>query len=83
MKKEPVLMRTFIWGPAIVIPLVAFVASAVIFLSIALIMDMIYPWALAFGTVLFIAVSLGAWLLARRTEREHAARNPDQASDSI
>jgi hypothetical protein len=71
-------MRKEIWGPAVVIPVIAFVVSLVIFLAIAFIMDMIYPWALAFGTVLFIVVSGGAWYLAQKTEKEHAANNPDQ-----
>jgi hypothetical protein len=66
-----------IWGPAVVIPLIAFAISVVLFLAIALIMDAIYPWALAFGTVLFIVVSAAAWVLANRTEKEHAANNPD------
>jgi hypothetical protein len=71
-------MRTFIWGPAIIIPAIAVVISAVVFLGIAFIMDAIYPWALAFGTVLFLVVSAAAWYLAQQSEKEHAANNPDQ-----
>jgi hypothetical protein len=81
--KESTAMRMFIWGPAVIIPVIAFAISVVVFLAIALIMDAIYPLSLAFGTALFILVSLGAWLLARRTEQEHAANNPDQRSDGI
>ncbi len=72
-------MRKDIWVPAVVIPAIAIAISVVLFLAIALIMDAIYPLALAFGTILFIVVSAVAWFLAQKTEKEHAANNPDQA----
>jgi hypothetical protein len=66
-----------IWGPAVVIPLIAFAISVVLFLGIAFIMDALYPNALAFGTVLFILISAGAWYFANRSEKEFSANNPD------
>lgn len=71
-------MRMHIWGPAVVIPAIAVAITLVLFLGIAFIMDAIYPWALAFGTVLFVVVSAAAWYLAQQSEKEHAANNPDQ-----
>jgi membrane protein implicated in regulation of membrane protease activity len=82
-KKESAAMRMFIWGPAVVIPLIAIAICAVLFLGIALIMDALYPNALAFGTVLFIIISAVAFVLARRTEQAHAASNPDEKSDFV
>lgn len=74
-------MRMFIWGPALVIPIIAFGISVALFLGIAFIMDAIYPNALAFGTVLFVTISAAAWFLAQRTEKAHAESNPDRSAD--
>jgi hypothetical protein len=74
-------MAKQIWGSAAVIAFGSFIASLVIFLAIALIMDAIYPNALAFGTILFIAVSAGAWYLASKSEKKFAADNPDKGGD--
>ncbi len=74
-------MRMFIWGPAVVIPLVAVVFSMVVFLGIAFIMDAIYPASLTFGTILFIVISAGAWLLARRTEPADSGHQGDESTD--
>jgi hypothetical protein len=72
-------MRKDIWGPAVIIPAIAVAITVALFLGIAFIMEAIYPWALAFGTALFIVVSGVAWYLAQQSEKEHAANNPDQA----
>jgi hypothetical protein len=74
-------MAKQIWGSAAVIAFGAFIGSVVIFLGIAFIMDAIYPNALAFGTILFIAVSAGAWYLANKSEKKFAANNPEQGGD--
>lgn len=76
-------MKSSVWIPAIVTPLVVVGVSLALFFGIAVFLEFFHDFALAIGTVLFIGISAGAWLLARRTEREHAARNPDQASDGI
>jgi hypothetical protein len=70
-----------IWGSAFVIAIGAFIASVIIFLGIAFIMDAIYPNALLFGTILFIVVSAGAWYLANKSEKEFASNNPDAGAD--
>lgn len=73
-------MRMFIWGPAVIIPLITIGIAVGLFLGIAVTMNMVYPNALAFGTVLFIVISAVAFFLARRTEQAHASNNPDQSS---
>lgn len=74
-------MRMFIWGPAVIIPLITFAISIGLFLGIAIVMNLVYPNALALGTVLFIVISAAAFVLARRTEQAHASSNPDQSGD--
>lgn len=76
-------MNKSVWIQATVIPLVVIGASLALFFGIAVFLEILHDYALAIGTVLFIGISAGAWLLARRTERAHAAEHPDQASDGI
>lgn len=76
-------MQKSVWIQAIIVPLIVIGISLGLFLGIASFLEFFHDFALAIGTVLFIGISAAAWLLARRTEREHAARHPDQASDGI
>jgi hypothetical protein len=61
-------MRRDIWGPAVIIPLVVVPVSLLIFLAIAIVLEVFHDFALALGTVMFVGISAGAWWLARRTE---------------
>ena len=70
-------MAKQIWGPAIIIPAVALIASVVIFLGIALFLDMFYDYSLWLGTLIFIVISAVAWMLASRAEKEFQEQNPD------
>jgi hypothetical protein len=74
-------MRKDIWGPAIVIPLIVVPVSLAIFLGIMLFLDFFYDFALALGTILFIAISAGAWYLGRRTEISPAGSNPEETTE--
>lgn len=76
-------MQKSVWIQAIITPLVVVGVSLALFLGIATFLEFFHDFALALGTVLFIGISAAAWLLARRTERVHAQRYPDQASDGI
>lgn len=76
-------MQKSVWIQAIITPLIVVGVSLALFLGIAVFLEIFHDFALALGTVLFIGISAGAWLLARRTERVHAERHPDQASDGI
>lgn len=76
-------MNRSVWIPAIVVPLIVVGISLTLFFGIAVFLEIFHDFALALGTIMFIGISAGAWLLARRTERDHAAANPDQASDGI
>jgi hypothetical protein len=74
-------MNREIWGRAIAVPVIVAVVSFVIFAFIAWSTYALYPNSLAYGTFLFIVFSAGAWFLAQRTEKEHAANNPEQSAD--
>lgn len=76
-------MNKSVWIPAIVTPLITVGVSLALFFGIAVFLEILHDYALAIGTVLFVGISAGAWLLARRTERAHAEAHPDQASDGI
>lgn len=76
-------MNRSVWIPAIVVAVGVVALSIGLFLGIAAFLEIFHDFSLALGTILFLVVSAGAWLLARRTEREHEAANPDQASDGI
>ncbi len=67
-----------IWGQAVTYMLFTAVVTFVIFALIAWTTYILYPNSLAYGTFLFILFSAGAWYLANRTEKAHAANNPDQ-----
>lgn len=76
-------MNRSVWIPAIVVPLIVIGVSLALFFGIAVFLELFHDFALSIGTVMFVGISVAAWLLARRTERAHAAEHPDQASDII
>lgn len=70
-----------IWGQAVAVSVIAVLVAFVIFAAIAWTTYVLYPNSLAYGTVLFIVFSAGAWFLANRSEKEFAANNPDHSAD--
>jgi hypothetical protein len=61
-----------IWGQAAVIAMIVVPVSIIIFVALMLFLELFHDFALALGTIIFIAISAGAWILARRAEEDFA-----------